>query len=41
MIDLAEELEASGLITTGVDGEGNEPWSLAPLGTRVATQLAM
>ena len=41
MIDMAQELEAAGLITTGVDSEGNETWSLTPLGTRVATQLAM
>ena len=41
MIELAEELEAAGLITTGVDEEGSETWSLTPLGMRVATQLAM
>ena len=39
MIDLAEELEAAGLITTGVDAEGNETWALTPMGMRVATQL--
>jgi hypothetical protein len=41
MIDLAEELEAAGLITTGVDAEGNETWSLTPMGKQLSTQMAM
>ena len=41
MIELADELEAAGLVTTGVDAEGNETWSLTPVGKQVANQMAM
>jgi DNA-binding MarR family transcriptional regulator len=41
LIELADELEAAGLIKTGVGADGNETWSLTPAGRQVANQLAM
>lgn len=41
MIELADELQAAGLITTRVGADGNEGWSLTPAGKQVASQMAM
>ena len=39
--EVVAELEEAGLLNTGVDAEGNETWTLTPMGKQVATQLAL